>query len=73
MPMYEVRAIETREYSVTYHIEADNEEEARKMVEEGDTIGDEVDSNFIGDGDAPTVVEVTPLNEIYEEGGEDNG
>lgn len=71
MPMYEVRAIETRSYSVTYHIEADSEEEARELVESGDTIGDDVSSNFIGDGDdAPYVTSVEP---IEDEGGADNG
>jgi hypothetical protein len=51
MPKYEVRAIESREYIVTYHVEAIDEAEARCMIEEGTGHGVQVDWKPLDDSE----------------------
>ena len=40
MPLYDVKVEETRHYSVTYRVEADNPEEALELAEQGDTVSE---------------------------------
>ena len=41
MPLYTVNVIETRNYNVTYSVEADDPEEALELALIGDTIDEE--------------------------------